>query len=73
MCVPPGKEGGGSVMFLGATISQPWQPPMRGQDYFADILIGGYDYTAHPGQSGINTTEGRTSLGSIVFNGLVLI
>jgi hypothetical protein len=46
---------------------------MRGQDYFADILIGGYDYTAHSGQSGINTTEGRTTLGAIVFNGLVLM
>ena len=60
-------------MFLGASISQPWNPPMRGQDYFADILIGGYDYSAHSGQSGINTTEGRTTLGAIVFNGLVLM
>ncbi len=67
------KDGGGSVMFLGATISQPWNPPMRGQDYFADILIGGYDYSAHPGQSGISTDEGRTTLGSIVFNGLALM
>jgi PKD repeat protein len=67
------KEGGGSIMFLGATISQPWQPPMRGQDYFADILIGGYNYDEHPGQSGINTTEGRTTFGAIVFNGLVLM
>ena len=67
------KQNGGTVMFLGASISQPWDPPMRGQDYFADILIGGYDYTAHPGQSGINTTEGRTTLGTIVFNGLVLM
>jgi hypothetical protein len=66
-------DGGGSVMFLGASISQPWNPPMRGQDYFADILIGGYDYSAHSGQSGINTTEGRTTLGAIVFNGLVLM
>ena len=39
-------------MFLGGSISQPWQPPMRGQDYFADLLIGGYDYDAHPGQNG---------------------
>ncbi|MEN8224362.1 MAG: C25 family cysteine peptidase [Bacteroidota bacterium] len=65
--------GGGSVMFLGASISQPWQPPMRGEDYFADILIGGYDYTAHAGQNGISTTEGRTTLGAMVFNGLVLM
>ncbi len=67
------KEGGGSVMFLGASISQPWDPPMRGQDYFADIYTGGYDYTAHAGQSGINTIEGRTTIGAIVFNGLVLM
>jgi len=67
------KDGGGSVMFLGASISQPWDPPMRGQDYFADIYTGGYDYTAHAGQSGINTTEGRTTLGAIVFNGIVLM
>jgi hypothetical protein len=67
------KSGGGSVMFLGASISQPWDPPMRGQDYFADIFTGGYDYAAHPGQNGISTTEGRTTLGTIVFNGLVLM
>lgn len=67
------KSGGGSVMFLGGAISQPWTPPMRGQDYFMDILIGGYDYSAAPGQSGISTTEGRTTLGAIIFNGLVLM
>ncbi|RLD39777.1 MAG: hypothetical protein DRI89_13240, partial [Bacteroidetes bacterium] len=67
------KSNGGAIMFLGATISQPWQPPMRGQDYFNDILTGGYNYDDHPGQNGINTTEGRTTLGAIVFNGLVLM
>jgi hypothetical protein len=67
------KSGGGAVMFLGATISQPWDPPMRGQDYFMDVLIGGYDYSAHPGQNGINNEEQRTTLGAIVFNGLVLM
>lgn len=66
-------DGGGSVMFMGASISQPWDPPMRGQDYFADILTGGYDYAAYPGQNGITTTEGRTTLGAIIFNGLVLM
>lgn len=66
-------EGGGSVMFLGASISQPWDPPMRGQDYFADMLTGGYDYNTHAGQNGISTTEGRTTLGAIIFNGLVLM
>ncbi len=67
------KEGGGAIMFLGASISQPWAEPMRGQDYFMDVLIGGYDYSAHPGQNGLNTTEQRTTLGSIVFNGLTLM
>ena len=67
------KDNGGAVMFLGSTISQPWDPPMRGQDYFMDVLIGGYDYDAHGGQSGINTTEQRTFTGSIVVNGLNLM
>ncbi|MBN3035277.1 MAG: PKD domain-containing protein [Bacteroidales bacterium] len=67
------KANGGAVMFLGATISQPWDPPMRGQDYFNDVFIGGYDYSLYPGQNGITTTEQRTTLGAIVFNGLVLM
>lgn len=67
------KADGGAIMFLGGSISQPWAPPMRGQDYFMDVLIGGYDYTAYPGQNGISTTEQRTTLGSIVFNGLTLM
>ncbi len=66
------KEGGGAVLTLMATINQPWQPPMRGQDYFNDLITGGYDYAANPG-NGINTTEGRSILGSIVVNGLVLM
>lgn len=67
------NSNGGAVMFLGATISQPWTPPMRGQDYFNDILIGGYDYTLYPGQNGITTNEQRSTLGSIIFNGLALM
>ena len=67
------KSNGGAVMFLGGSISQPWTPPMRGQDYFMDLLTGGYDYSAHPGQNGISTTEGRTTLGAIIFNGMVLM
>jgi hypothetical protein len=67
------KQGGGAVLMLASTISQPWDPPMRGQDYFADVLIGGYDYSAHPGQNGINTTEQRTTAGAIIFNGLTLM
>ena len=50
-----------------STISQPWDPPMRGQDYMNDLLTGGYDYDANPGE-GINTDHGKARLGSIVFN-----
>ena len=67
------KVNGGAVMTMMSTINQPWNPPMRGEDYFNDMLIGGYDYTAHPGQSGISTTEGRTTIGAITFNGLLLM
>ena len=67
------KEGGGAVGTVMSTINQPWDPPMRGQDYFNDMVIGGYDYSLYPGQNGINTTEGRHTLGPIVFNGLVLM
>lgn len=67
------KEDGGAVMALMSTINQPWNPPMRGQDYFNDILTGGYNYDEHSGQNGINTEEGRTFLGPIVVNGLVLM
>ncbi|HPE55698.1 MAG TPA: C25 family cysteine peptidase [Bacteroidales bacterium] len=67
------KVNGGAIATMMSTINQPWDPPMRGQDYFNDVLIGGYDYNAHPGQNGINTTEGRTTLGAIAFNGLVLM
>ncbi|MCF8365769.1 MAG: T9SS type A sorting domain-containing protein [Bacteroidales bacterium] len=66
------KENGGAIMTLMATINQPWDPPMRGQDYFNDVLTGGYDYTSNPG-NGISTDEGRTIIGSIVANGLVLM
>jgi hypothetical protein len=66
------KENGGSVMALMATINQPWQPPMRGQDYFNDLLTGGYNYATNPG-NGTSTTEGRTVLGSVIVNGLVLM
>ena len=66
------KEGGGAVMTLMATINQPWQPPMRGQDYINDILTGGYDYSSNPG-NGTSTEEGRTFLGSVVVNGLNLM
>ena len=66
------KDGGGAVVALMSTINQPWQPPMRGQDYFNDILTGGYDYSNNPG-NGTNTEEGRSFIGSIIVNGFVLM
>ena len=69
------KENGGAVATIMSTINQPWQPPMRGQDYFNDILIGGYNYSSYSSQSGTNTTasDQRTTFGSITFNGNVLM
>lgn len=66
------KENGGAVVALMATINQSWNPPMRGQDYFNDILTGGYDYTTNPG-TGTSTEEGRTFIGSVVVNGFNLM
>lgn len=66
------KDKGGAAAVLMSTINQPWQPPMRGQDYMNDLLTGGYDYTNNPG-TGISSTEGRTTFGSIVFSGLALM
>jgi hypothetical protein len=67
------KVNGGAIIFIGASISQPWDPPMRGQDYFMDVLVGGYDYSQYPGQNGISTFESRTTFGSCLFNGLTLM
>lgn len=62
------KENGGAVVTWMSTINQPWTPPQRGQDYFYDILIGGFDYSAYSGQNGITITEQRTHWGSITVN-----
>lgn len=62
------KENGGAVVTLMSTINQPWTPPQRGQDYFYDILVGGFNYDQYSGQSGINTNEQRNHWGSIVVN-----
>ncbi|MBS4013801.1 MAG: choice-of-anchor J domain-containing protein [Bacteroidetes bacterium] len=71
------RVGGGAVAFLGSTINQPWQPPMTGQDYFNDLLIGGYNYTSNPGGDGnsTNTTAAnkRTTFGALSFNGMILM
>lgn len=66
------KENGGAIAAVMASISQPWVPPMVGQDYFNDILTGGYDYTTNPG-SGTSTEERRTIFGNIHVNGLNLM
>ncbi|MCL1850512.1 MAG: C25 family cysteine peptidase [Bacteroidetes bacterium] len=62
------KQNGGAVVTWMSTINQPWAEPMRGQDYFYDILVGGFDYNQYPGQNGINTNELRTHWGSIAVN-----
>jgi len=61
------KENGGAAVSWMSTINQPWNPPMRGQDYFYDVLIGGYNYTTQPG-NGISTEELRTHWGAIAVN-----
>ncbi len=67
------KSDGGAVMMLASTISQPWEPPMRGQDYINDLLTGGYDYSLYPGQNGITTTEQRITAGAVIFNSFALM
>ncbi|MBI9032983.1 MAG: T9SS type A sorting domain-containing protein [Bacteroidales bacterium] len=67
------KENGGAVVMLASTINQPWAPPMRGQDYMNDIIRGGYNYDEQSGQSGINTNEQRSFIGSVVLNGSILM
>jgi hypothetical protein len=61
------KSGGGAVVGMFSSISQPWAPPMCGQDYFNDILIGGYDYNSLPG-AGIVIDEQRTTFGALACN-----
>jgi gingipain R len=60
------KENGGAGVTWMSTINQPIGEPMRGQDYFYDILIGGFDYSY--GQYGIPTNELRTHWGALVVN-----
>jgi PKD repeat protein len=65
------KTDGGAVAALMSTYSQPWNPPMLGQDYYNDLLTGGYDYAANPG-NGTSTDHGKEILGSIIANGMIL-
>ncbi len=67
------KSGGGAVGMYASTINQSWDPPMRGQDYINDLLIGGYDYAAHPGQNGITTDVQKTTYGAVCLNGSILM
>ncbi|MBO7572589.1 MAG: choice-of-anchor J domain-containing protein [Bacteroidales bacterium] len=64
---------GGAVTTLMSSINQPWNPPMRGQDYFYDILSGGYDYDNDTTSNGLNTNEQRTHWGSIILNAFYLM
>jgi PKD repeat protein len=65
------KTNGGAVAALMSTYSQPWNPPMIGQDYYNDMLTGGYSYTSGPG-NGTDTDHGKEILGSIIANGMIL-
>lgn len=67
------KENGGAVVTLMSSINQPWNPPMRGQDYFYDILSGGHNYDNFENTTGINTSEIRTHWGAIVLNTFALM
>lgn len=64
---------GGAVATLMSSISQPWEPPMRGQDYFYDILSGGYNYDTDSTCYGLNTNEQRTHWGSAILNAFYLM
>lgn len=64
---------GGAVATLMSSIDQPWNPPMRGQDYFYDILTGGYNYENDSAASGLSTNQQRTRWGSIVINAFYLM
>ena len=65
------KSGGGSVDALMSTVEQDWNQPMIGQDYMADILVGGYNYAL--GTATYHPDHGKTHFGSITFNGKALM
>jgi len=58
---------------LASTQNQSWNPPMMGQDYINDLLIGGYDYSLYPGQNGTSTDVQKTTYGSACLNGSILM
>ena len=67
------KDDGGAIGMFASSQNQSWAPPMIGQDYIIDLLIGGYDYSQHPGQNGITTDIQKTTYGSMCFNGTILM
>lgn len=64
------KENGGALAVWMSTINQPWDPPMRGQDYANDLLTEGFTYSSGAGTS---TTYGKTTYGSVTFNAAALM
>ena len=62
------KQNGGAVVTVMSTINQPWTPPQRIQDYFYDILVGGFDYSLPNHGNGLNNNEQRTFWGAIMVN-----
>jgi len=66
------KINGGAVAMYASSINQTWVPPMKGQDYMNDLLIGGYNYDANPG-NGIITDVRKITFGSLSFNGSILM
>ncbi len=65
------KSNGGAVATMMSSIDQPWTPPMSGQDYMNDLLVGGHTYSGS--EKGTNTDHGKTHFGAIAFNGSCLM
>jgi Peptidase family C25/Propeptide_C25/Secretion system C-terminal sorting domain len=65
------KTGGGAVLAMMSSVEQDWNPPMIGQDYMNDLLVGGHSYSGS--ESGTNTDHGKTHFGSIALNGGILM
>jgi hypothetical protein len=67
------NPGGGAIAVWLSSIMQPWYPPYYGQDYFNDLLRGGFIYSGMSPLKGINTMEGKTTFGSLCFNACILM
>ncbi|MCF0206587.1 MAG: hypothetical protein HUK15_04090, partial [Bacteroidales bacterium] len=64
---------GGAITTLMSSIDQAWTPPMRGQDYFYDILSGGYNYDNDAQSSGLSNNEQLSHWGAIILNAFHLM